>query len=181
MNPLRLVGLLLATVTLLGCSTSVRDYAEREPRLDLQEYFAGPLVAWGIVQDRSGEVTRSFRVDMVGRWDGDTGVLEEDFVWSDGELERRVWNFHKHDEHTYTGTAGDVVGEARGAAYGNALHWRYTLALPWKDGTINVVLDDWMWLIQDNILVNRSEIRKFGFRVGEVTIFFQKPGTAHAT
>ena len=170
---------LCATLLLTACTASVRDYAGREPRLDLQDYFDGPLVAWGIVQDRSGEVTRSFRVDMVGRWDGDTGVLEEDFSWSDGTLERRVWTFRKLDEHTYTGTAGDVVGEARGEAYGNALRWRYTLALPWNDGTIKVALDDWMWLVQDDVLINRSEIRKFGLRVGEVTIFFRKPEPRH--
>ena len=165
---------LLAAVLLTGCTTSVRDYENREPHLDLREYFDGPLVAWGIVQNRSGEATRSFRVDMVGRWDGDRGTLEEDFTWSDGELERRVWTFRKLDEHTYIGTADDVVGEARGEAFGNALRWRYTLALPWNDGTINVALDDWMWLIQDNVLVNRTKIRKFGVRVGEVTIFFRK-------
>ena len=116
---------------------------------------------------------------MVGRWDGDTGVLEEDFTWSDGATERRVWTFRKIDEHTYSGTAGDVVGEARGEAFGNALRWRYTLALPWNDGTINVALDDWMWLVQDDVLINRSEIRKFGLRVGEVTIFFQKAESGH--
>ena len=171
-------GLAGMALLLAGCAAQVRDYEGREPRLDLREYFDGPLVAWGIVQDRSGEVTRSFRVDMAGRWDGDTGVLEEDFLWSDGSTERRVWNFRRIDEHRYIGTAGDVVGEAEGEAFGNALRWRYTLALPWNDGTINVYLDDWMWLIQDDILVNRSEIRKFGFRVGEVTLFFQKPGTA---
>jgi hypothetical protein len=176
----RIAPVLLALVMLAGCTASVRDYAGREPQLDLKEYLDGPLVAWGIVQDRSGEVTRSFRVDMVGRWDGDTGVLEEDFTWSDGTTERRVWTFRKIDEHTYVGTAGDVVGEARGEAFGNALRWRYTLALPWNDGTINVLLDDWMWLIQDNVLVNRSEIRKFGFRVGEVTLFFQKKETRDA-
>jgi hypothetical protein len=170
----RLLASLLAVTLLAACTTSVQDYADREPRLDLKEYFDGPLVAWGIVQNRSGEATRSFRVDMVARWDGDTGVLEEDFTWSDGAVERRVWTFRKIDEHTYTGTAGDIVGEARGEAFGNALRWRYTLALPWNDGTVNVVLDDWMWLIQDDVLVNRSEIRKFGFRVGEVTLFFQK-------
>jgi hypothetical protein len=176
----RIAPVLLAVMLLAGCTTSVRDYAGREPQLDLREYLDGPLVAWGIVQDRSGEVTRSFRVDMVGRWDGDTGVLEEDFTWSDGATERRVWTFRKVDEHTYIGTAGDVVGEARGEAFGNALRWRYTLALPWNDGTINVLLDDWMWLIQDDVLVNRSEIRKFGFRVGEVTLFFQKKETHDA-
>jgi hypothetical protein len=176
-----LLAMLLATLLVAGCTTSVHDYAGREPRLDLQEYFDGPLVAWGIVQDRSGEVTRSFRVDMVGRWDGDTGILEEDFTWSDGQPERRVWTFRKLDEHRYAGTAADVVGEARGEAFGNALRWRYTLALPWNDGTINVALDDWMWLIQDDVLVNRSEIRKFGLRVGEVTLFFQKLETDHAS
>jgi hypothetical protein len=176
----RLTLLALVSVLATACTTSVRDYADREPRLDLQTYLDGPLVAWGIVQDRSGEVQRSFRVDMVGRWDGDTGVLEEDFLWSDGELERRVWTFRKLDEHTYTGEADDVVGQARGEAFGNALRWRYTLALPWNDSTINVAFDDWMWLIQDDVLVNRSEIRKFGFRVGEVTLFFQKARTADA-
>jgi hypothetical protein len=176
---IRTAATVLAALLLTACTTSVRDYAGREPRLDLQAYFDGPLVAWGIVQSRSGEATRSFRVDMVGRWSGDTGVLEEDFTWSDGTTERRVWTFRKIDEHTYTGTAGDVVGEARGEAFGNALRWRYTLALPWNDGTVNVALDDWMWLVQDDVLVNRSEIRKFGFRVGEVTIFFKKPESHH--
>lgn len=180
MSAARIAGLLVL-VLLAGCAASVQDYADRTPRLDLQEYFDGPLVAWGIVQDRSGEVQRSFRVDLVGRWQGDTGVLEEDFTWSDGTPERRVWTFRKLDEHRYVGTAADVVGEARGEAFGNALHWRYTLALPWNDGTINVALDDWMWLIQDDVLVNRSEIRKFGVRVGEVTLFFQKLESADAS
>lgn len=176
----RATALLLVLTLVAGCTTPVEEYAGREPRLALDEYFDGPLVAWGILQDRSGEVTRSFRVDMVGRWEGDRGVLEEDFVWSDGATERRVWRFRKLDEHNYIGTAGDVVGEARGSAYGNALQWQYTLSLPWRDGTIDVRLDDWMWLIQDEILVNRSEIRKFGFRVAELTIFFQKPERTNA-
>ena len=174
-------GLVVVCLALLlsACTASVRDYSGREPHLDLRSYFDGPLVAWGIVQDRSGEMRRSFRVDMVGRWDGDTGVLEEDFFWDDGETERRVWSFTRIDEHRYTGTASDVVGKARGEAFGNALHWRYTLALPWNERSVNVTLDDWMWLIQDGVLVNRSEIRKFGFRVGEVTIFFQQLENGH--
>lgn len=181
MRRLQAAVLLSVALLVVGCTTPVSDYAGREPRLDLQTYFNGPLVAWGIVQSRSGEVTRSFRVDMVGRWDGDTGTLEEDFTWSDGQLERRVWTFRRIDEHRYVGTAADVVGEARGEAHGNALRWRYTLALPWNDGTVNVVLDDWMWLIQDDVLVNRSEIRKFGVRLGEVTIFFRKQEDGHAS
>jgi hypothetical protein len=180
MRAVRLALAAGALSLLSACAASLSDYEGREPRLDLREYFDGPLVAWGIVQSRSGEVTRSFRVDIVGHWDGDTGVLEEDFTWNDGTLERRVWTFRRLDDRRWAGTADDVVGEARGEAAGNALRWRYTLALPWNDGTVNVVLDDWMWLIQDDVLVNRSEIRKFGLRFGEVTIFFKRLESADA-
>jgi hypothetical protein len=167
------VAILAALIA--GCSSvSVQDYAGREPVLDLAEYFNGPLTGWGIVQDRSGELRRSFRVDLVGRWDGDEGVLEEDFFWSDGERQERVWRFRKIDENTYSGTAGDVVGEATGEAYGNALRWEYVLALDLDGDVVNVTLDDWMWLLEGDVLVNRSEIRKFGLRVGEVTLFFRK-------
>jgi hypothetical protein len=169
----------LALVTLAACgSVPVQDYAGREPRLDLAEYFDGPLTGWGIVQNRAGEVRRSFRVDLVGRWDGDEGVLEEDFFWSDGERQQRTWRFRKLDEHTYTGTAGDVIGEASGQAYGNALRWKYVLALDLDGDVVEVTLDDWMYLLEGDVLVNRSEIRKFGFRVGEVTLFFRKEGRA---
>jgi len=165
----------LVLLSLAGCtSVSVEEYAGKEPRLDLAEYFDGPLTGWGIVQNRAGEVRRSFRVDLVGRWDGNEGVLEEDFFWSDGERQQRVWRFRKLDEHTYTGTAGDVVGEASGQAYGNALRWKYVLALELDGDVVEVTLDDWMYLLEGDVLVNRSEIRKFGFRVGEVTLFFRK-------
>ena len=178
---MRRLAVLLAAVALAGCaSPSVEEYAGRSPRLDLSEYFDGPLTGWGIVQDRSGEVRRSFRVDLVGRWDGDRGVLEEDFFWSDGERQQRTWRFTRIDEHTWTGTAGDVVGEATGLAYGNALRWKYVLALELDGDVVNVTLDDWMWLLEGGVLVNRSEIRKFGLRVGEVTLFFKKPAPGAA-
>ena len=172
---MRALACVLSLLVLSGCaSVSIEDYAGREPGLDLSEYFDGPLPGWGIVQNRSGEVTRSFRVDLVGRWDGDEGVLEEDFFWSDGERQQRTWRFTRVDEHTYTGTAGDVVGEASGQAYGNALRWKYVLALDLDGDVVEVTLDDWMFLLEGDVLVNRSEIRKFGFRVGEVTLFFRK-------
>lgn len=172
---MRALACVLGLLVLAGCSSvSVDDYAGREPKLDLAEYFDGPLTGWGIVQDRSGDVRRSFRVDLVGRWDGDEGVLEEDFFWSDGERQRRTWRFTRLDEHTYTGTAADVVGEASGKAYGNALRWKYVLALDLDGDVVEVTLDDWMYLLEGDVLVNRSEIRKFGFRVGEVTLFFRK-------
>jgi hypothetical protein len=50
---------------------------------------------------------------------------------------------------------------------------RYAFPLKYNGKTINVTLDDWMWLQQDGeILINRSKMTKFGFALGEILISF---------
>lgn len=146
----------------------------REPRLLIEEYFAGNTRAWGIFVDRFGNLRRDFVVDIEGTWDGEQLTLVEDFVYSDGETEQRIWTITKLDEHRYEGTAADVIGQAEGVSYGNALNWRYTLALKVGESTWNVNFDDWMFLQPDDVLFNRARVSKFGLDIGEVTIFFQK-------
>ena len=157
-----------------GCaSVQLSDYANQQPQFDMQQYFNGSVVAYGIVQDRSGKVIRRMKVDIQCSWQGDTGTLDEDFTYADGKKERRVWTIKKHNDR-YTGTASDVVGEAAGAVAGNALHWTYVLALPVGDRVYNVNFDDWMWQMNERVMINRAVFSKFGFRLGEVFITFYK-------
>jgi hypothetical protein len=75
-----------------GCAgPSVNDYASEKPVLDLRQYFNGVVDAWGIFTDRSGKVVKRFTVVMHCKWDGDQGVLDEDFVYSDGTKQKRIW------------------------------------------------------------------------------------------
>ena len=172
-RPITCFALLLLTIA--GCSSmKPEDYAGTEPRFVIEDYFTGKTRAWGIVQDRSGKVRRQFTVDIHGEWEGTEFVLREDFSYRDGEQQQRTWRIRKLDEHTYVGRAADVVGEARGTAYGNALNWRYTLRLNVDDKTWDINFDDWMFLHEDGVLINRAEMSKFGFRVGEVTLVFQR-------
>jgi Protein of unknown function (DUF3833) len=169
------MGLFLAQ----GCSSiDPKLYAKETPVLDLREYLNGPLEASGMFQDRKGVVIKRFHVKMVGTWSNNVGRLEEDFVYSDSTTQRRVWTITKLDDHTYTGTADDVIGSAKGEAYGNALNWSYTLALP-VDGTIyHVRFDDWMFLMDEKIMLNRAVMSKWGYRLGDVTLSFTKGTTA---
>lgn len=168
---------LLLLTALAGCaSTPVpEDYAAETPVLDLKTYLNGPLTAHGLFTDRAGKVQRRFVVKLVGRWQGDVGTLEEDFAYSDGKAERRVWTLTALGDGRYKGTAADVVGEARGEARGNALRWSYTLRLPVGDTTYDVQFDDWMYLMDGKVMLNKAQMSKFGFRVGEVTLSFHKP------
>ena len=159
---------------LAGCTTlAPREYARETPKLDLATYFNGKVDGWGMVQDRSGKVLRRMVVEMECTWNGSEGVLDESFRWSDGKTEKRVWKIRK-DGDRYVGTAGDVVGEAQGEAAGNALQWRYVLRLPDDAGGYEMNMDDWMWMIDDKTLTNRTTMSKFGVTFAEITIFFRK-------
>jgi hypothetical protein len=160
---------------LAGCaSTGVEQYRAEQPVLDVPTYLNGTLDAWGIFQGRSGEVKKRFHVVIEARWQGDTGVLDEQFKWSDGTTSRRVWTLKKQPDGSYRGTADDVVGEALGEVAGNALRWRYVLALPVDGRVVNVDFDDWMFLMDDKVMLNRSYMSKWGFALGEVTLTFVK-------
>lgn len=152
----------------------LEDYTTELPKADVKEYFTGPIKAWGLVQGRNGKVLARFDVNMVGKWEGDSGVLEEDFNYYDGRVQRRIWRIKKTDTDQYSGQADDIIGTAKGEQSGNAVRWSYDMDLEVSGRTYRIHFDDWMWLMNDGILINRSYMKKFGIKVAELTLFMQK-------
>lgn len=174
MNRRLALGLGVAALVAGCASPTPADYTGEKPLLDLRKYFDGELVAHGIFTDRSGKVVRRFVVQMTGSWQGNQGVLDERFTYSDGKTERRVWRLTDLGNGRYEGRADDVVGVAQGIAAGNALNWRYTLALPVEGRVWEVQFDDWMFLVDERVMLNKAVMSKFGIRLGEVTLSFQR-------
>jgi hypothetical protein len=169
------IGFFTLLFLLAGCaSVDIEDYADSEPRLDIAEYFTGTTRAWGMVQDYSGEVQRRFTVEIQGRYEDDILTLDEAFVFSDGETDRRVWTFERIDEHSWVGTANDVEGQVEARQYGHVFHMRYPLEIDINGRMISFTMDDWMYLQPDGRLINRTAMRKFGLTLGEITLVFEK-------
>ncbi|MGB0497823.1 MAG: DUF3833 domain-containing protein [Rubricella sp.] len=151
------------------------DTAYPEPELVLEAYFDGDLIAHGQFQDLFGEVRRRFVVEIDGTWDGETLTLVEDFVYEDGSTEQRIWTLMPTGPDTWEGTAPGVIGTAEGRLNGSAFNWEYVIDLPLADGeTMRVGFDDWMWLIDEDVLLNRAYMYRYGIRIGEVIITFRK-------
>ena len=159
---------------LFGCGKDVSQYAKNTPKLDLRTYLTGKTKAWGMLEDRKGKVTRRFVVEMETVWNGNSGVLKEKFVFDDGEKSERTWTINYQDDNNFTATAGDVIGNAVGKQYGNALQMKYVLDLKVGNKNYNVNLDDWMFQLDEKHLVNKSEIKKFGITLARLTIFFER-------
>jgi Protein of unknown function (DUF3833) len=169
------VAAVALALALTACSSqNINDYAREKPVLELRDYFNGTLDAYGVFTDRSGQVVKRFTVLMKCAWTGDEGVLDEDFTYSDGSKQRRIWRLKKLGPGQYSGRADDVVGVANGRQSGNAFNWTYTMALPVDGKVYEVQFDDWMYLMNDKVMLNKATMRKFGWRLGEVTLSFSK-------
>ena len=174
---MKFIFTLLFTVLLTNCTNNNMkplDFKDQKPRLIIEDYLSGNVKAWGLLQNRSGKVTRQFSAELNGIWDGKQLVLNEKFNWTDGEIQKRQWKINKIDEHNYEGTAGDVVGTAKGYSYGPAFKFEYVLLVPVKGKEMKITFDDWIFMQDERVAINRATMTKFGIKVAELTVMFVK-------
>ena len=166
---------LLSLSLLLACSSiQVTEYSNNKPAMVIEEFFNGSLSAHGIVKSRSGKVTRYFSADIDASWNNGVGTLDERFKFDDGEAQRRVWTLKKDASGTYIGSANDVVGSSKLQVAGNSLFLKYVLRIPYEDSTLDLNIDDRMYLVTDRLLINESIMTKWGFEVGQITLVIEK-------
>ena len=173
---------LIILIILFGLITSCannqamkpEDFKDQKPRLIIEDYLSGNVKAWGILQNRSGKVTRQFSADLNGEWDGKQLILNEKFLWNDGEIQNRQWKINKISEHNYEGTAEDVVGKAIGYSYGPTFKFEYILLVPVKGKNMKITFDDWIFMQDKRVAINRAKMTKFGIKVAELTVMFVK-------
>ena len=167
-----LILVFLTTILLTGCTgMKIEDFNNTKPEFIPQEYFNGKLRAYGIVKDRSGKITRTFKGTMIGSWDKNgVGTLDEYFVYNDGEEMKRVWTLKPTQDKKFMATADDIIGVSPMIANGNTVMLDYVMRTPYTDSTIDLSVQDWLHLQDDGVIINHSKLKKFGFVVGEIVI-----------
>ena len=160
-----------------GCSqTNMKEFENNKPKLNLFSFFKGETIAYGIFEDRFGNLKRQFRVKINGEVEGKTLTLDEDFLYDDGEKAKRIWKIteiiDKNNNITFEGEASDVEGKASGSVSGNTLNWSYDIYLNIKGSNIKVHFNDWIYKQSEDLAINRAYVSKFGLNIGSVTLVF---------
>lgn len=155
------------------CHT-IERYEEGQPALEIESFFNGRIKGWGLVQKRSGQVLARFDMEMRASWENGVGRLEEKFTYYDGTMDERVWSITKRPDGGFEGLAGDVPGGAIGRVKGNAANLKYQMDIKVGGRTLRFSFDDWMFLMNNEVIINRIYLKKFGFKVAELTVFMQK-------
>jgi hypothetical protein len=169
------IGAMMMLMTACMGTQTIEVNHLAEPKLDFFAYFNGKVQGSGLVRDWRGKITRQFTVTMVGSYTADQQlVIDESFVFNGGQSQTRRWQVKSLPEGKLEGVANDTIGIARGRVLGNAMNWRYQLNIPYKGKSIALTFDDWLYLQQDQQLLNVVTMRKFGLPVGSLVIAFHK-------
>lgn len=143
-------------------------YAQMGPAFDIKKHLGGDLLCEGVLFGPTGAIVERFVATMQGTWDGDTGVLRENFTYSSGTKQDRAWHITLTGNGTFTATAEDIIGTAQGDVSGATLRIKYRLKLTEAAGGHELDVIDWIYLTDNGVMINKSEMRKFGVKVAEL-------------
>jgi hypothetical protein len=183
MNPIFAIflgaAIVLALVTLRARYGSFRaqipaDLARMGPTFDLKSHLNGPILCEGMIYGPTGRVVSRFVAEMEGRWDGDTGTLSEVFRYDSGTTQHRQWTLALQPGGAIKATAPDVVGTGTGVASGAGVQLRYRIRLTPEAGGHVLDVVDWMVLMENGTIMNRSQFTKFGILVAELVATLRK-------
>jgi len=174
-------SVLIATLSFLvlsGCSSmDIKSFDAKLPVLTPETYFLGNTFGQGQFYDRFARIQTTFTVQLSGKpseKDPSVFLLDEVLTYESGESSARTFEIKKISDHQYEVRCPDIVGVGTITAYGNALQWKYKLKQKIGASVWTLSFDDWMFLKDDNLVLNRAKASKFGLELGEVFMVVSK-------
>lgn len=169
---LALVAIHARTMTFRAQKPS--DFTAKGPVFDLRRHLNGPILCEGVIYGPTGRVTSRFVADMEARWQGNTGTMTEEFRYDSGARQSRRWTLTIGNDGRIRAEAPDVVGTGTGEAQGAGVCLNYHIRLPEDAGGHVLAVTDWMYLMENGTIMNRSQFRKFGIKVAELVATMRK-------
>lgn len=143
------------------------DYADG-PVFNVQTVLNGPLECEGVIYGPTGRVASRFVARFEGHWEGDIGTLREVFDYDSGTRQERQWSLRLGNDGQIQATAPDVIGTGEGMQRGSAVRLKYRIKLTEDAGGHELDTVDWMYLMPNGTIINRSQFRKLGIKVAEL-------------
>lgn len=150
------------------------DYVGQGKTFDIRKHLNGPMLCEGVIYGPTGRVNTRFVAKMTAQWQGNDGRMTEAFRYDTGGTLDREWTLRMDDHGRFKATAPDIVGIGHGRQAGSAVELKYALKLPADAGGHVLDTTDWMYLMENGTIINRSQMRKFGIKVGELVATIRK-------
>lgn len=154
------------------------DYEGLGPQIDLREHLKGPILCEGVIYGPTGRVSSRFVADFDAKWDGNRGVMSEVFRYDSGAVQEREWRLTIANDGSVRAEADDLVGVGTGRTAGPGLQLNYRIRLPEESGGHVLDTTDWMYVVENGAIINRSQFRKYGIKVAELVATMRRKDAA---
>jgi len=144
------------------------DYANETREFDIRKHLNGPIDCEGVIFGPTGRVSSRFVAEFNAVWDGNTGIMAENFSYDSGMKQNREWQLTLLDGGKIRAEADDVVGIGSGTQSGSGVRLEYRIKLAKSAGGHELDVVDWMYLMENGTIMNRSQFRKHGIKVAEL-------------
>ena len=145
-----------------------QHYVASTPVFDIKEVLKGPMLCEGMIYGPFGRVTTRFVAQMHAEWQGNEGRMTEEFHYDSGTIQHREWTLKLNEDGQIQATAPDLIGVGHGQQSGATVMLSYEIKLTEEAGGHALKVTDWMYLMENGAIMNRSQFRKFGFKVAEL-------------
>ena len=184
--PYVIIGLVLALVAWFVKARYVSFWAQNPddyqngPQFDIRERLNGQIVCEGVIFGPTGRVSSRFTADFNAVWEGNKCVMTEVFHYDSGNIQNREWTLELGNDGRIKADAPDLVGSGTGMQKGSAVNLNYRIRLSEEAGGHVLDTNDWMYLLSNGSIMNRSQFRKFGIKVAELVATMRPAEKAYA-
>ena len=153
----------------------ISDFENTLPVYRPEDFLAGRLEGWGILEKITGGLQQRFTVQAEGVFDGSVLSFRETWTFDDGHVDTLAWTITPLGGGKYSGSETRIDGEAEGDQAGCAFHWRYSRDTPQKDGSSTTLnFNDWFYRIDDRIVIVKGTAGRLGLPFGTAHVTYRR-------
>lgn len=128
-------------------------------KMNYRDFFNGKVEGFAIKKDQDGKIINSYKVQINGSWEGNRGVVKNNYIYFDGKKDNRTWLVTIDQDGTYEAIGHDIIKPIRGEQIGNSARASYSLKGDNKSKE-EILFTDTMHLIDSESMIVIQDYKK---------------------
>ena len=116
---------------------------------------------------------KDLKILFSGKFSKGNLVLKEKYQDNNTKV-LRIWSFKKTSNNNYIGKENNVKGDIIVSVNENKLNMHYKFKTNYKKFFFSINVQDSMYLVDKNKLINKTVISKYGLRIAESFLVYKK-------
>lgn len=144
-------------------------------KLNFEKFFTGKVVAEGyMIFFYPKRRKKNLKVLFSGTFKKNTLALEENYFENNLKTNTRNWYFEKQSDDSYIGNEKNILHPFKIIIETNSLEMKYKFKTQFKSFNFNVNVEDQMYLIRKNTIINKTKVSKFNIPIAESFLLYTK-------